>query len=358
VDDGLTQPTTCGVGACASTGYLTCEAGSYVNDTCVAGTPSAETCNNIDDNCDGTVDDGLTQPTTCGVGACASTGYLTCEAGSYVNDTCIAVTPSAETCNNIDDNCDGNVDEGLTQPTTCGVGACASTGYLTCEAGSYVNDTCTPGTGSAETCNNIDDNCDGTVDDGLTQPTTCGVGACASTGYLTCEAGSYVNDTCIAVTPSAETCNNIDDNCDGNVDEGLTQPTTCGVGACASTGYLTCEAGSYVNDTCTPGTGSAETCNNIDDNCDGTVDEGLTQPTTCGVGACASTGYLTCEAGSYVNDTCVAGTPSAETCNNIDDNCDGAIDDGLTQPTTCGMGACASTGYLTCEAGSYVNDTC
>src|SRR4029077_19401746 len=174
--------------------------------------------------------------------------------------------------------------------TTCGTGACASTGHTTCVAGSYVNDTCTPGTAQHGTCNDMDRQRHGAVDEDLTQPTTCGVGACASTGHTTCVAGSYVNDTCTPGSPTPETCNNIDDNCNGTVDEGLTQPTTCGVGACASTGHTTCVNGSYVNDTCTPGPPHPETCNGIDDNCNGTVDEGLTQPTTCGVGACASTG--------------------------------------------------------------------
>jgi hypothetical protein len=75
---------------------------------------------------------------------------------------------------------------------------------------------------------------------------------------------------------SAETCNNIDDNCDGTVDENLTQPTSCGVGACSgNAGIETCTAGSWGNDTCDPFEGaSAETCNNIDDNCDGSIDGG------------------------------------------------------------------------------------
>src|SRR6185295_6727454 len=63
---------------------------------------------------------------------------------------------------------------------------------------------------------------------------------------------------------------------------------------------------------------SAEICDNIDNNCDGTTDS---FPTSCGVGACARTG--TCTAGS---NSCAPGSPSAEICDNIDNNCDGTID--------------------------------
>ena len=54
--------------------------------------------------------------------------------------------------------------------------------------------------------------------------------------------------------------------------------------------------------------------------------EGDTRPTTCGTGACASTGIETCTNGVWDADTCVSGTPSSETCNNIDDDCDGSVD--------------------------------
>lgn len=65
-----------------------------------------------------------------------------------------------------------------------------------------------------------------------------------------------------------ETCNGIDDDCDGATDENL-GTTTCGVGACRRT-VNNCMGG--VNQTCTPGTPTAEICNSIDDDCDGTVD--------------------------------------------------------------------------------------
>ncbi|HKQ98726.1 MAG TPA: kelch repeat-containing protein [Candidatus Polarisedimenticolia bacterium] len=48
----------------------------------------------------------------------------------------------------------------------------------------------------------------------------------------------------------------------------------CGVGACAAITRTSCDAG-VINFACTPGTPTAEVCNNVDDNCDGTIDNGV-----------------------------------------------------------------------------------
>jgi hypothetical protein len=78
--------------------------------------PSGETCNNRDDDCDGRIDDGLSRDCytgpagTAGRGACRR-GTETCGAGRW--GACAGqVLPRAETCNRIDDDCDGMVDEG------------------------------------------------------------------------------------------------------------------------------------------------------------------------------------------------------------------------------------------------------
>jgi hypothetical protein len=127
--------------------------------------------------------------------------------------------------------------------------------------------------------------------------------------------------------PVAEVCNGLDDDCDGAVDEEL-PVQNCGVGACRRE-VPSCQAGALV--ACTPGSPVPETCNGIDDNCDGAVDERL-MPQQCGVGECA-----------VVQASCTAGRPVAclpsedatdEVCNGKDDNCNGTVDEGLVTNTS------------------------
>jgi hypothetical protein len=53
----------------------------------------------------------------------------------------------------------------------------------------------------------------------------------------------------------------------------------------------------------------------------------------CGVGACVRQSVFVCNAGSGTDTyACTPGTPTTEACNGIDDNCDGSIDNGIAPP--------------------------
>ncbi len=368
-EDYVATGTTCGVGACGATGTLSCVGGEEV-DSCEPGTAAANdaTCDGADDDCDGDVDEDYTlTETTCGVGACSSTGTLFCVSGTEI-DSCEAGTPAADdpTCDGVDDDCDGLVDEDYVPiTTTCGVGACGSGGWLECIDGDEV-DTCEvkPPASEDATCDGVDDDCDGEADEGyVATGTTCGVGACGATGTLTCVGGEEV-DSCEPGTPAANdlTCDGVDDDCDGLEDEDyVATGTTCGVGACGATGTLSCVGGEEV-DSCEPGTGAANdlTCDGVDDDCDGTADEDYVESfTTCGIGICAATGRLTC-VGGVEHDDCEEGVaqPDDSVCNGLDDDCDGDVDeDYVSTATTCGVGACGATGIIICEEGEEV-DSC
>lgn len=180
-----------------------------------------------------------------------------------------------------------------------------------------------------ELCGNtIDDNCNGTTDEGFDVGSSCsaGVGVCARTGAKVCSPDGKAT-VCNATpgAPTAELCNNLDDNCNGTVDDGFTLGTTCsvGTGVCIRSGVTICAAdGSATVCNATPGTPTAEICNNLDDNCNGQVDEGVGQTRTCGVGACART-VTSCANGQP--QECVPGNPTAEICaNGIDEDCNGS----------------------------------
>ncbi len=250
------------------------------------------------------------------------------------NQECVPGTPSEEICDGLDNDCDGEVDEGLGS-TTCGVGACEAT-TDNCIAG--VVQTCVPGVPVAEVCDLVDNDCDGSVDEDLGS-TTCGVGACVAS-VENCVAGEI--QTCVPGEPVAETCDLVDNDCDGEVDEGLGS-TTCGVGACEAT-TDNCIAG--VVQTCVPGVPVAEVCDLVDNDCDGSVDEDLGS-TTCGVGACEAS-VENCVAGEV--QTCVPGEPEVEVCDLIDNDCDGELDEDLGT-TTCGVGECEVT-VDNCTAGT------
>jgi hypothetical protein len=368
-EDYAPVTTSCGVGACASSGTTSCVNGAIV-DSCQAGTPAANdaTCNGIDDDCNGTKDeDYIRVATTCGAGACASTGLTACMNGTVVDD-CHPQSPALNdaACNGIDDDCDGSTDEDYAPvATTCGIGPCAATGTTSCMNGQVV-DSCQPGAGAANdsTCNGTDDDCNGSIDeDYVARTTTCGEGACRSEGGTSCVAGQE-QDSCTPGTPAANdaTCDGVDADCDGQVDENyVPRQSTCGVGACASTGTTSCVQGQEMSN-CQPGTPAANdaTCNGIDEDCNGNADEDYAPvSTTCGVGACASTGTTSCIGGQVVS-TCAPRSPAANdaTCDLVDDDCNGVVDeDYVPHATACGVGACASTGTTSCAVGQET-DTC
>ncbi|MGH7288966.1 MAG: MopE-related protein [Myxococcota bacterium] len=131
----------------------------------------------------------------------------------------------AEVCNDLDDDCDRAVDEGIAPvATSCGAGECAgNVGEETCVGGVLV-DSCDPEAGaSAELCNGFDDDCDGATDDDPTDLLACtaGLGECQADGVEICSLGTRVCDATPGARPEAfeSTCDDTFDNdCDGTSD--------------------------------------------------------------------------------------------------------------------------------------------
>lgn len=237
--------------------------------------PTAELCDGLDNDCDDRVDDGISE--ACSTNGCD--GVRACVEGSSVSggewSACIAVNSSAELCDGIDNDCSGTVDEGIVE--VCDVNGCS--GQRVCIPGGGGEFTACQVATSAEVCDGADNDCNGIEDDNIAD-LTCGMGLCARTADG-CTAG--LPGTCTPGQPATEVCNGQDDNCDGNPDNNIPN-ITCGTGQCARS-VVGCVNGTP--GTCTPGQAVAEICNGLDDDCDGTPDNGVCAP-VCGLASNAA----------------------------------------------------------------------
>ncbi len=343
-----------------------------------------EICNGLDDDCDGSVNEGAPQGAdplpgeggACGisVGECTP-GQLVCVRDNtdpkYGKLDCQGgQPPQPETCDTLDNDCDSFIDEIATEcydygsgctlgpPSSC-VGTC-QTGLQTCVddgMGGSVLSSCQGEVGpvNPEICNGLDDNCDGNVNDNFpTLGDACDngqPGICNATGVLVCNsAGDGVECNAPTINPGIEICNGLDDDCDGTPDNNLGSPVgdSCGGGGGCSGGTFQCVPDGMGGATieCTGQTGgSPETCNGKDDDCDMRVDETPTDPelnpppgddcvppgyeTQGDTGSCEF-GHYICQAGMIVCDGYVGPTP--ETCNGVDDDCDGNVNNAADCP--------------------------
>ena len=213
-------------------------------------------------------------------------GYDNCAIGEQgddglekdCNDNLNLTNPrSEESCNNLDDNCNMETDENLTQQCGVEIGEC-DYGTEICQFGQWVN--CSAKTPSPELCDNLDNDCDSFIDDSLIQLCytgafeTEGVGIC-SPGTQTCILGIW--DNCKNETlPQLEVCdiNLLDENCDGSVNENCPciegETKNCGsdIGACEF-GTQTCSSSGSWSSCVGDISSTVELCDTIDNDCDG-----------------------------------------------------------------------------------------
>ena len=261
---GLPGVCSAGVGRCVG-GVLGCE------PVQVAG---GEVCDGEDDDCDGRTDEG-TGGAACDTGEAGvcRAGVAACQAGRVV---CVrSVAPGGESCDGLDEDCDGRVDEGVGGGAVCDTGedgVCAA-GRTVCAGGGFVcMGDVAPG---VETCDLRDEDCDGRSDEG--NP---GGGAVCATGEVgACGVGT---ERCVGgvvgcvrnAGPRAELCNAVDDDCDGRLDEVSPTPCATGLDGQCNFGLTVCQGGvAQCRGVFVPGEECEEEANESDEDCDGVIDE-------------------------------------------------------------------------------------
>ncbi len=194
--------------------------------------------------------------------------------------------------------------------------------------------------------------------------------------------GSDCNDASMAVSPEAEEiCDGNDNDCDGTTDEGVQMTyyrdadndnygldTDTLLGCSLPSGYTVrggdCDDDPFDDDPSDPpanerNPGEAETCNEVDDDCDGVPDPLDCECTVPDTRSCVDAGFIgACAVGAQ---TCIGGVwlgcpaPAAnESCGGGDEDCDGMFDEpGAIGSITCWADAdddgFASMGALTSE---------
>ncbi|MEC9071908.1 MAG: hypothetical protein VX938_05985, partial [Myxococcota bacterium] len=305
---------------------------------------------------------------------------------------CDAPEPAPETCDGVDQDCDGEVDEDTCDDgNPCTVDVCGGESGCTnepitdvaCDDGNActTGDACQAGVcvGAAVECQDgnpcTDDACDevfgcsfepngAPCDDGdpCTLADACEDSACQSGVSIQCDDGNpCTDDACdesqgCLHTPNTESCD------DQNA---CTQGDTCSGGACISAGLVDCDDGEFcTTDSCAPATGCVSVPNTLP--CDDA--DVCTLTDACAGGVCVAGNDLECDDGNpCTTDVCnpITGcqhTLNAEPCDDgdpctADDQCAGGVC-AASQPLDCGDGNPCTTDVCVPFAGcSYEPNT-
>ncbi len=384
-DEGFNLDEACdGAGECGA-GVTQCDPNNPIGVICstepggTSDESAPEVCDGKDNNCNNQVDEAFSLGVLCdGTGECGI-GVVECDPDNDNRTICSSEPGGSddqskeELCNNLDDDCDGLTDGGLGVGEACQPPGECRAGVVECDAQNIVQCSTGPGgssyDGSAEICDNHDNDCDGQTDEDFSLGSACnGEGECGE-GLVECHPTNANQTVCstdaLGSNPQdvTEICDDKDNDCNGQTDEGFSVGVICeGIGVCGE-GLTECDASNPTRTLCSTDIGGSqhqhadELCNAFDDDCDGQTDEDF--PTlgdlcTYGVGDC-NVGVIECMQSDATQTICSKApggsqyNNSEEVCNGVDDNCDGATDEGFNIGASCsGIGACGD-GILECN---------